>query len=506
MNPPLRAESDRQALLDALRDGTIACIATDHAPHARHEKDAPFEEAPFGVTGLETAFAALYTQPRRSRASSRSRRCSSGCPRARREPSGSTGHGSRSARARTSSLLDLERRVAGDGGAASARARRTPGSSARRSAASSRPWPTAAWCSRHERGLPPRSRTARSSAAARSARRAGVRRSGVHDRDDRLPGDGHRPELRGAARLLHGADGRQLRRCRDALESAAAHATGSPHARAGGEEWARLAAEHGLVALDGHRHARARPALREAGSMRAAAVADESDTAVEAALAAVRAQPAMEGRALVARVSTPSRTSSPRADAVASRSSTTARSDRSCGGSRSAGAAVTVFPHDADPDELASFDGVLLSNGPGDPEPLSTEVEVDRGLLGRVPRPRDLPRPPAARPRHRARDVQAAVRPPRREPPGARARHRPRPRDEPEPRVRSRACDEREATHVSLYDGTVEGFDFPELRARSVQFHPEAGPGPHDAWPILERWVEELRPLMPARRDLSRSA
>jgi carbamoyl-phosphate synthase small subunit len=49
-----------------------------------------------------------------------------------------------------------------------------------------------------------------------------------------------------------------------------------------------------------------------------------------------------------------------------------------------------------------------------------------------------------------------------------------------------------EETHVSLYDGTVEGFDFPELRAQSVQFHPEAGPGPHDAWPILERWVEEL--------------
>ncbi len=49
-----------------------------------------------------------------------------------------------------------------------------------------------------------------------------------------------------------------------------------------------------------------------------------------------------------------------------------------------------------------------------------------------------------------------------------------------------------EATYVSLYDGTVEGFDFPELDARSVQFHPEAGPGPHDAWPILEGWVREL--------------
>jgi dihydroorotase len=62
MNPPLRAESDRQALIDGLRDGTIDCIATDHAPHAREEKEVPFEEAPMGTTGLETAFAAVYTE------------------------------------------------------------------------------------------------------------------------------------------------------------------------------------------------------------------------------------------------------------------------------------------------------------------------------------------------------------------------------------------------------------------------------------------------------------
>src|SRR5262249_46403800 len=60
-NPPVRAEADRQALLDALRDGTIAAVATDHAPHSREEKDVPFAAAPFGTTGLETAFAALYT-------------------------------------------------------------------------------------------------------------------------------------------------------------------------------------------------------------------------------------------------------------------------------------------------------------------------------------------------------------------------------------------------------------------------------------------------------------
>src|SRR5213082_2365969 len=61
MNPPLRSESDRTALIEGLKDGTVTCIATDHAPHARHEKDVPFEAAPNGVTGLETAFAALYT-------------------------------------------------------------------------------------------------------------------------------------------------------------------------------------------------------------------------------------------------------------------------------------------------------------------------------------------------------------------------------------------------------------------------------------------------------------
>jgi dihydroorotase len=61
MNPPLRGEDDRKALVAALRDGAIGVVATDHAPHARQEKDVPFEEAPFGVTGLETAFAALHT-------------------------------------------------------------------------------------------------------------------------------------------------------------------------------------------------------------------------------------------------------------------------------------------------------------------------------------------------------------------------------------------------------------------------------------------------------------
>ncbi len=62
MNPPLRADRDRRALVEALRSGVIDCIGTDHAPHARHEKEVPFEQAAMGTTGLETAFAALFTE------------------------------------------------------------------------------------------------------------------------------------------------------------------------------------------------------------------------------------------------------------------------------------------------------------------------------------------------------------------------------------------------------------------------------------------------------------
>ena len=60
MNPPLRSAADRDALVAGLAEGIIDCVATDHAPHAPHEKEVPFEDAPFGTVGLETAFAALY--------------------------------------------------------------------------------------------------------------------------------------------------------------------------------------------------------------------------------------------------------------------------------------------------------------------------------------------------------------------------------------------------------------------------------------------------------------
>ena len=62
MNPPLRSATDREAILVALADGTVDAIATDHAPHATHEKEIEFERAAFGITGLETAVALAITK------------------------------------------------------------------------------------------------------------------------------------------------------------------------------------------------------------------------------------------------------------------------------------------------------------------------------------------------------------------------------------------------------------------------------------------------------------
>jgi len=157
------------------------------------------------------------------------------------------------------------------------------------------------------------------------------------------------------------------------------------------------------------------------------------------------------------------------------------------------GAAVTVYPHDVDADTLAGHDAVLLSNGPGDPEPLRAEIATLCCLVGRVP-------VFGICLGHQLLALATGLET-FKLPFGHRGANHPVV-DRRSGRVlvtsqnhgfAVRASEGREATHVSLYDGTVEGLDYPELRARSVQFHPEAGPGPHDAWPLLESWVEDLR-------------
>jgi carbamoyl-phosphate synthase small subunit len=278
------------------------------------------------------------------------------------------------------------------------------------------------------------------------------------------------------------------------LESEAPHARAVLMRRLGGEAWALWLAEQGMVALDEIDTRALTLLLRDAGAMRGLAVADERTLAVPEALEQVRAQPTMEGSALVADVSTP-------APYVVEPEGRVRVAVVDYGVKRSilrrlakAGAAVTVYPHVCDPDELASYDGVLLSNGPGDPAPLVEETEVVRATLGRVPMlgiclghqliglatGHETTKLPFG---HRG------------------ANHPVLDRRTGRVLVTSQnhgfavvSTEQAEATHVSLYDGTVEGFDFPELRAQSVQFHPEAGPGPHDAWPILERWVENLEP------------
>jgi carbamoyl-phosphate synthase small subunit len=273
-------------------------------------------------------------------------------------------------------------------------------------------------------------------------------------------------------------------------ESARPHARAVLMREARGPAWTDWLHERGIVALSGIDTRSLVLKLREAGSMRAVAVAGESSA--EQAIAVAREQPAMAGRALAQSVSV----SKPYVYSDVGRARI-AIVDYGCKRSilrrlAGAGGAVTVFPHDATADELVRFDGVLLSNGPGDPEPLRDEIAAVRALLGRVPvlgicLGHQLLALAAG---HRTFKL----------PFGHRGANHP---------VLERATgrvlvtaqnhgfaveqsDAREATHVSLYDGTVEGLDFPRERARSLQFHPEAGPGPHDAWPLLESWVEEV--------------
>ena len=271
--------------------------------------------------------------------------------------------------------------------------------------------------------------------------------------------------------------------CKSRSESAGPHVKGVVMREAQGPAWTDWLRENGIVAVDGIDTRSLVLHLRDRGAMWAAIGTGDEIPAVEGA---------MEGQALVAQVSTPQ--PYVYAEHGRLRVAVVDYGTKQSILRRLAGAsvAVTVYPHTVDADELAGYDGVVLSNGPGDPEPLEEEAAVVRDLLGRVPvfgiclghqllgvaTDHETFKLPFG---HRG------------------ANHPVLERGSGRVLVTSQnhgfavePTEDSEATAISLYDGTVEGFDFPELNARSVQFHPEAGPGPHDGWPLLETWVEDV--------------
>jgi carbamoyl-phosphate synthase small subunit len=274
-------------------------------------------------------------------------------------------------------------------------------------------------------------------------------------------------------------------------QSGRVHATGVVMREARGPEWTDWLAERGIVAITGVDTRSLVLHLRERGAMRAAIVA--GDAPVGETLDAVRAHPSMEGAALVAGVSPPAMyTHAHEGDArVAVVDYGIKRSILRLLAVN--GAAVDVYPHDVDADTLAGYDGVLLGNGPGDPAPLQREIATVRELLGRtsvlgICLGHQLL---ALATGHETFKLPFGHRG---------ANHPVLERRSGRVLVTSQnhgfAVAPREgveATHVSLYDGTVEGLAFPELRARSSQFHPEASPGPHDGASIVGAWVEELK-------------
>jgi carbamoyl-phosphate synthase small subunit len=268
------------------------------------------------------------------------------------------------------------------------------------------------------------------------------------------------------------------------------HATGVVMREARGPHWTGWLREREIVALSRVDTRSVVLHLRERGAMRAVVVA--GDVPVDESLAAVRAQASMEGAALVADVS-PARDYRYAGEGDVR----IAVVDYGCKRSilrllAANGAAVDVYPHDVDADTLAGYDGVLLGNGPGDPAPLSGEIATVRDLLGRtnvlgICLGHQLL---ALATDHKTFKLPFGHRG---------ANHPVLERTTGRVLVTSQnhgfavAENGAQATHVSLYDGTVEGLAFPELRARSSQFHPEASPGPHDGRTIVAEWIEELK-------------
>jgi carbamoyl-phosphate synthase small subunit len=281
----------------------------------------------------------------------------------------------------------------------------------------------------------------------------------------------------------------------------------APGGREGFEDWL---ARHGVVGLSGVDTRALTRRLRDGGAMRGAVASGEPDVA--ALLERVRAAPRMDGQALAGSVSRPAPRSYP---ARGEERAHVALLDYGVKASivrllQEAGARVTVLPWDTPARAVRALEpsGVLLANGPGDPAALERCVAEVRSLVGELPLlgiclghqllgraigldtfklrfgHRGANHPvlelQSGRVLVTAQNHGFAV--------DADARGEPFATDFGPARV----------THVSLYDRTVEGLALCELPVSSLQFHPEASPGPHDARAALEAFVERAAREEPA--------
>ena len=296
----------------------------------------------------------------------------------------------------------------------------------------------------------------------------------------------------------------------DASESSRPHAqavvvregrNAAPGNRTGFSDWL---GQHGVVGIQGIDTRAITRRLRDGGAVRAAVANGDHDPAQ--VLELVRAAPAMAGQALAGSVS---RTEAQEFAATTPQRAHVAVLDYGVKSSivnllRAAGARVTVLPWDATTDQILAVEanGVLLGNGPGDPAALGGCVSEVRGLIGSVPvfgiclghqllgqalgletfklrfGHRGANHPVLALNTGKvlvtAQNHGFAVRGPE--------------------HGTAFECDfgAGEITHVSLYDGTVEGLELHDVDASSMQFHPEASPGPHDARHALTEFVERI--------------